>query len=110
MTIINDRLKYQYDQEKLNLENTINQAYFDLIGAIKLYEASNKTVKSLENAFEDASNQFSIGSINSFDFIQSKQRYEAAVSDNVRAKFDYIFRLKVLEFYFGLPLNIPEAN
>ncbi len=105
-----DRLKYQYDQEKLNLENTINQAYFDLIGAIKLYEASNKTVKSLENAFEDASNQFSIGSINSFDFIQSKQRYEAAVSDNVRAKFDYIFRLKVLEFYFGLPLNIPEAN
>ena len=105
-----DRLKYQYNQEKLNLENTINQAYFDLIGAIKLYEASNKTVKSLENAFEDASNQFSIGSINSFDFIQSKQRYEAAVSDNVRAKFDYIFRLKVLEFYFGLPLNIPEAN
>tara|TARA_E500000081_G_C6139052_1_gene358866 strand:- start:619 stop:1950 length:1332 start_codon:yes stop_codon:yes gene_type:complete len=105
-----DRLKYQYDQEKLNLENTINQAYFDLIGAIKLYEASNKTVKSLENAFEDASNQFSIGSINSFDFIQSKQRYEAAVSDNVRAKFDYIFRLKVLEFYFGLPLNIPESN
>ena len=105
-----DRLKYQYDQEKLNLENTINQAYFDLIGAIKLYEASNKTVKSLESAFEDASNQFSIGSINSFDFIQSKQRYEAAVSDNVRAKFDYIFRLKVLEFYFGLPLNIPEAN
>ena len=49
-------------------------------------------------------------SVNSFDFIQSKQRYEAAVSDNVRAKFDYIFRLKVLEFYFGLPLNIPEAN
>lgn len=105
-----DRLKYQYDQEKLNLENTINQAYFDLIGAIKLYEASNKTVKSLENAFEDASNQFLIGSINSFDFIQSKQRYEAAVSDNVRAKFDYIFRLKVLEFYFGLPLTIPQEN
>ena len=105
-----DRLKYQYDQEKLNLENTINQAYFDLIGAIKLYEASNKTVKSLENAFEDASNQFSIGSINSFDFIQSKQRYESSVSENIRAKFDYIFKLKVLEFYFGLPLSIPQSN
>ncbi len=105
-----ERLKYQYDQEKLNLENTINQAYFDLIGAIKLYEASNKTVKSLESAFEDASDQFLIGSINSFDFIQSKQRYEAALSDNVRAKFDYIFRLKVLEFYFGIPLTIPETN
>ena len=104
------RLEYQYDQEKLNLENTINQAYFDLVGAIKFYEASNKTVMSLQSAFEDASDQFLIGSLNSFDFIQSKQRYEAALSENVRAKFDYIFRLKVLEFYFGLPLTIPQSN
>ena len=105
-----DRLKNQYKQEKLNLENTINQAYFDLVGAIKLYDASNKTVMSLKSAFEDASDQFLIGSLNSFDFIQSKQRYEAALSENVRAKFDYIFRLKVLEFYFGLPLTIPQSN
>ena len=104
------RLEYQYNQEKLNLENTINQAYFDLVGAIKLYDASNKTVMSLKSAFEDASDQFLIGSLNSFDFIQSKQRYEAALSENVRAKFDYIFRLKVLEFYFGLPLTIPQSN
>ena len=57
-----------------------------------------------------ASDQFLIGSLNSFDFIQSKQLYEAAVSENIRAKFDYIFRLKVLEFYFGLPLSIPMDN
>ena len=105
-----DRLKFQYEQEKLNLENTVNQAYNDLVGAIKFYEASNKTVKSLQSAFEDASDQFLIGSLNSFDFIQSKQLYEAAVSENIRAKFDYIFRLKVLEFYFGLPLSIPMDN
>ena len=65
---------------------------------------------SLQSAFEDASDQFLIGSLNSFDFIQSKQRYETALSENVRAKFDYIFRLKVLEFYFGLPLTIPQSN
>lgn len=105
-----DRLKFQYEQEKLNLENTVNQAYNDLVGAIKFYEASNKTVKSLESAFEDASDRFLLGSLNSFDFIQSKQLYEAAVSENIRAKFDYIFRLKVLEFYFGLPLSIPMDN
>jgi outer membrane protein len=105
-----DRLKNQYEQEKLNLENSINQAYNDLTGAIKLYEASNKTLASLKNAYEDTSDRFLLGAVNSFDFIQSKQRYEAAVSDNVRAKFDYIFRLKVLEFYFGLPLTIPKVN
>jgi outer membrane protein len=42
--------------------------------------------------------------MNSFDFIQAKQRYQISASDIVRAKFDYIFKLKVLEFYFGLKL------
>ena len=103
-----ERLKFQFDQEKLNLENTVYQAYNDLIGAIKLYEASNKTVKSLRSAFEDATDRYLLGSLNSFDFIQSKQAFEASVSENIRAKFDYIFRLKVLEFYFGLPLSVPQ--
>ena len=105
-----DRLQNQYEQEKLNLENSINQAYNDLRGAIKLYEASNKTLESLKNAFEDTSDRFLLGSVSSFDFIQSKQRYESSVSENIRAKFDYIFKLKVLEFYFGLPLSIPQSN
>ena len=104
-----ERLKFQYEQEKLNLENTVYQAYNDLVGAIKLYEASNKTVKSLKSAFEDATDRYLLGSLNSFDFIQSKQAYEASVSENIRAKFDYIFRLKVLEFYFGLPLSVGAA-
>ena len=103
-------MQNQYEQEKLNLENSINQAYNDLKGAIKLYEASNKTLESLKNAFEDASDRFLLGSVSSFDFIQSKQRYESSVSENIRAKFDYIFKLKVLEFYFGLPLSIPQSN
>ena len=105
-----DRLKNQYEQEKLNLENSINQAYNDLTGAIKLYEASNKTLTSLKSAYEDTSDRFLLGAVNSFDFIQSKQRYESAQSENIRAKFDYIFKLKVLEFYFGLPLSIPLSN
>ena len=103
-----ERLKFQFEQEKLNLENTVYQAYNDLIGSIKLYEASNKTVKSLRSAFEDATDRYLLGSLNSFDFIQSKQAFEASVSENIRAKFDYIFRLKVLEFYFGLPLSVPQ--
>jgi len=101
-----DRLKNAYEQEKLNLENSINEAYNDLKGAIKLYEASSKTLESLKNAFDDISNRFLLGSVNSFEYVQSKQRYESAISENIRAKFDYIFKMKVLEFYFGLPLSI----
>ena len=40
-----------------------------------------------------------------FDFNQSRTAYENAQSDVVRTKYDYIFRLKILEFYFGLPIT-----
>ena len=44
--------------------------------------------------------------MNIFDFNQIKQRFETAASDVVRAKFDYIFKLKVLEFYFGITISL----
>ena len=103
-----ERIKYQFEQDKLDLENTVNQSYNDLKGAIKFYEASSKTLISLKNAFEDTTDRYQLGVLSSFDFIQAKQRYESAVSENIRAKFDYIFKLKVLEFYFGIPLTIPK--
>jgi outer membrane protein len=100
------RSQNQLEQEKLNLENTINQAYNDAEGAYKFYEAVQKTESARKRAYEDAINRFEAGVMNIFDFNQIKQRYEIAASDVVRAKFDYIFKLKVLEFYFGLTISL----
>ena len=100
------RQQNQLEQEKLNLENTINEAYNSANGAYKLYEASKKTLKARKRAYEDSINRFEAGTINSFDFNLIKQRYDVASSDEVRAKFDYIFKLKVLEFYFGLQIKL----
>ena len=101
-----DRIENQFEQNKLDLENTINQAYNDAEGAYKLYLASQKTLKARKEAYIMAEKQFEAGTLNSYDFIQIKQRYEIAGSDNVRAKYDYIFKLKILEFYFGLEITI----
>jgi outer membrane protein len=98
------RVENQFEQTKLDLENTVNQAFLNTQGAIKFYEASEKTLRAREEAFQIAQNRFEAGVMNSFDFIQAKQRYQISASDIVRAKFDYIFKLKVLEFYFGLKL------
>ena len=62
-------------------------------------------VRIMQHAFSIAQKQFSAGVLNSFNFSQIKQRYEEAVSDEIRAKYDYIFKLKVVEFYFGIPLE-----
>jgi outer membrane protein len=50
--------------------------------------------------------RFSVGAATSLQFSQAKQRYDAAISAELRAKFDAIFRIKVLEFYFGIPLTL----
>jgi len=99
-----ERIENQFEQTKLDLENTINQAYNNAEGALKFFQASDKTLIARKQAFEIANNRYEAGVMNSFDFIQAKQRYEIASSDIIRAKYDYIFKLKVLEFYFGLKL------
>lgn len=100
------RSENQFEQQKLNLESTVNQAYNDAKGAYKFYNAAQKTVITRNDAFNEATKRYDAGIMNSFEYTQIKQRYEASVSDELRAKFDYVFKLKVLEFYFGLKLEI----
>ena len=99
-----ERTKRAMEQQQLDLESNINQAYNDTSGAFTFYEAAKKTTRARLDAFNNAQKRFEAGVLNSFNYTQIKQRYEAAVSDEVRAKYDYIFKLKVLEFYFGIPL------
>ncbi len=101
-----ERSKNSFERQKLDLESQINQAYNDLRGAYKFYEASQKTVKSRDIAFKNTQDRFQAGVMNSFDYVQAKQRYEQSLSDQIRSKYDYIFKLKVVEFYFGIPISI----
>jgi len=54
-------------------------------------------------AYQYAKDRYDVGLTNAFDFSQSKQRYDNAQIEENRAKYDYIFKLKVLELYFGVP-------
>ena len=101
-----ERSKYTFEQHKLNLENTINQAYNDVQGAFKAFDAAQKTLQARERAFSYTSERFDLGVVNSFEYSQAKQRFELAQSEVIRTKYDYIFKLKVLEFYFGIPIKI----
>ncbi len=99
------RNELQFLQDKLDLENTINQAWNDTRGSLKAYEAADKTLTSRKEAFQYAKERFNVGLMNSFDFSQAQARLENAEAELIRTKYDYIFRLKVLEFYFGIPLD-----
>ncbi|WP_340200369.1 TolC family protein [Ascidiimonas sp. W6] len=100
-----ERTELQLIKDKLGLENTVNQAWYDTRGSLKAYEAAEKALISRKEAFLYAKERFNVGLMNSFDFSQAQSRLDNAEADLIRTKYDYIFNLKVLEFYFGIPLD-----
>jgi outer membrane protein len=91
------------DQTKLDLENTINQSLNDAKGALKAYQAAKKTKLARETSYDYAKERFENGALNTINFLQAQQLFETSQSDLIRSKYDYIFKIKVLEFYFGIP-------
>ena len=97
------RSKNLLDQTKMDLENTIYQALNDAKGAIKSYEAAKKSEIARKTAYEYAKERFENGALNTINYFQAQQLFETAQSELIKAKYDYIFKIKVLEFYFGIP-------
>lgn len=97
--------EYQLEQAQLDLESNVYQAYVDANGALKAYEAATVALESQELAYQYAKDRYDVGLTNAFDFSQSKLRYDNAKIEENRTKFEYIFKLKVLELYFGVPAN-----
>ncbi len=100
-----DQQKFQLEQEELTLERTIHQVYADAIGALKLYDATKRSLEAREVSFDYAQERFDVGVLNSFDFSQIKNQLVRANSDFLTAKYDFIFRVKLLEFYYGVPVE-----
>lgn len=100
-----ERAKMQLQQAELDMESNVYQAYNDAKNAKKAYEAAVQTEDARRLAFEYATERYNVGLSNAFDFNQSRTQYENSQSDVIRTKYDYIFKLKVLEFYFGVPIT-----
>ena len=97
------RTEFQLEQAKLDLESNVYQAYVDAEGSQKAYDAALVALESQELAYQYAKDRYDVGLTNAFDFSQSKLRYDQALIEVNRSKYDYIFKLKVLELFFGIP-------
>lgn len=96
-------LKAEWNKEQavLNLERTVYQAYTDASNARKLFEASEKTMQAKEQSYLYSKERHDVGLMTTFDFNQAKTQYENAENEYIRAKYKYIFKIKVLQYYFG---------
>jgi len=101
-----ERYKIAYSQAELDLERNVYTAFTDAQGALKAYESAAIASEARGEAFNYAKEKYAVGIMNAFDFNQAQTLYVNAQSEVLRTKYDYIFKVKLLEFYFGIPITI----
>ena len=99
-----ERSKIAVEQQDLDLQRNVFTAFTDAKGALNAYESSVVALEARQGAYNYAKERYDVGLMNSFDFNQSQTLLTNAQSEVIRTKYDYIFKIKILEFYFGIPL------
>jgi outer membrane protein len=87
------------------LRQTVETAYNNAIASLKTYNSTERQLKARDEAFRMTSQRYNLGAANFVDYQVAENNLFQAQSDLLRAKYDFIFRKKVLDFYQGLPLE-----
>ena len=102
--IENSQLNAQ--QAKNQLRKNMEQAYADQLAAYKKYQATQKAVIAFKEAYTYINERYELGMVNSYEFNESKNKLITAESDELRAKYDLIFKVKLYEFYTSLKFEL----
>lgn len=99
-----EKSKIDLEQKSLDLQRNVYTAFTDARGALNTYESATVTLEARQQAYNYAKEKYDVGLMNSFDFTQAQTLLTNAQSDVIRTKYDYMFKIKILEFYFGIPI------
>lgn len=102
--ILNSKL--QSDLTKQQLKVDVQNAIASARAAQLSYQAAQKTVDATSAAYRNAEKQYELGAINTFQFTTARNTKDMAEIDLVVAKYDYIFRTKIIDFYLGKEIKI----
>ena len=100
-TIALKQAEYEVQLEKQRIKESIERAYLDARSALKKFGASRQTVTALQESFNYAERKFEVGLTTAVEFNDSKNKLAKASSELLQAKYDYIYKTKILNFYQG---------
>jgi outer membrane protein len=96
------------ENEKNVLRKNIEQAYADAAAAYQTYIARFKSVNAFKEAFKYTEEKFDVGMVTSTDYNVAKIQLNNAESELASSKYDYIFKVKILDFYMGKSLTLSD--
>jgi outer membrane protein len=100
------QLKLQNEQENLNLRANIYNAYQDAFSSFQKYQASQRTVAYSQKALDISKKRFDIGLLGTLDYIITQNNLYLAQIEEVSNQYDFVFKMKVLEFYKGQGIKL----
>lgn len=104
LSVENTRLNN--DQIKENLKNNIQTSLNDLRATANTYEAAKKTTAAQRLAYNNTKTKFDLGSANTFELLTAKNKLDISITDELIARYDYIFRSKVIDYYLGRTITL----
>jgi outer membrane protein len=96
-----ERNQLSIERDTLQLKQDVYNAYQSALGAFQTYLAREKAVQTAERSFELASKRYNIGVMQTIEWLSNQNNLTRARIDKMVAQYDYVFRMKVLEFYKG---------
>lgn len=98
--------RFQLESARNVLQKDIEQAYTNALAALNRYISAEKAVTSSAEAFRYTEEKYNVGMVNSVEYNQSKNNLTIAQSELLQARYEYIFRTKILDFYNGVAIEL----
>jgi outer membrane protein len=96
-----ERARNNYDLTRLDLNKTIHQAHADALAALQKYQATVKSLDAFEESFNYMRQRFELGMVSAVEFNESQARLARAEREALQARYDFVFKIKIMEFYTG---------
>lgn len=94
------------ENSKKILYKEIQQAYYNATAAQEKYVSSDKSVDASKIAFSYAEERYGAGKSTVFEYGEAKTKYAQSLAEQTQAKYNFIFRAKILDFYHGIPITL----
>jgi outer membrane protein len=98
--------KLTKDNDLLTLKQGVYQAYYNAVASLEKFEANKKAVAVAEKSFDLATKRYNIGMLNTIDYLTNQNNLFTARINTLIAQYDFVFRMKVLEYYKGLGIKL----
>lgn len=99
-------LSWQLEESKKALYKEIQQAYYNALAAESKYKSSQSASESAEASFKLMSEKYANGKASATEYNEIRTAWMRALSDGIQAKYEFVYRSKILDFYKGVPLTL----